>query len=168
MGRLYGGDHMENWQLTLVILVSVFVGALIPLFIVMAMAFGRAGREIVEIGARLKRTLNQFEIISDRVEVLSRGFKGGETNIADLLTSVGHLASGLERNMKMINIFSTILASMGTAIAAFVKTRSPVKETGNPPTPDVSEAPENGVPPFSSAVTPEATPEATNDAHEHG
>jgi hypothetical protein len=135
---------MENWQLTLVILVSVFVGALIPLLVMTTIAIYRAGREIAEIGTRLKRTLNQFEIISDRVEMLSRGFKGGETNIADFLTSVGNLANGLERNMKIINIFSTIIASVGTAIAAFLKTRFPKEETGNPLAPDGVEVPENG------------------------
>jgi len=144
---------MENWQLTLVILASVFVGALIPLLIMIAIAFHRAGREIAEIGARLTRTLTQFETISDRVEMLSRGFKGGETNIADLLTSVGDLARGLERNMKIINIFSAIMASIGPAIAAFVKTRFPVEETGKPITP----APENGPPPSPSAVSPGTT-----------
>jgi len=151
---------MENWQLTLVILASVFVGALIPLFIMIAIAFYRAGREIAEIGARLKRTLTQVEIISDRVEILSRGFKGGETNIADLLASVGHLAHGLERNTKIINIVSTIMASVGTAIAAFVKTQYPAEETGKPLTPDVAAVPENGPPPSPSAVSPETTQDA--------
>jgi len=141
---------MENWQLTLVILASVFVGALIPLFIMIAIAFYRAGREMAEIGARLTRTLTQVETVSDRVEVLSRGFKGGETNIADLLTSVGDLARGLERNMKIINIFSAIMASVGPAIAAYVKTRFPAEETGKSLTPDVTAVPGNGSPPSPS------------------
>ena len=145
---------MENWQLTLVILASVFVGALIPMLIMIAIAFYRAGREIAEIGARLTRTLTQLETISDRVEMLSRGFKGGETNIADLLTSVGDLARGLERNMKIINIFSAIMASVGPAIAAFLKTRFPAEETGKPLTPDVIAVPENGPPPPPSDVSP--------------
>ena len=145
---------MENWQLTLIILASVFVGALIPLLIMITIAFYRAGREIAEIGARLTQTVTQFEIVSDRVEVLSRGFKGGETNIADLLTSVGNLARGLERNMKIINIFSAIMASVGPAVAALVKTRFPEEETGKPLAPDVVAVPEDGPPPSASAVAP--------------
>jgi hypothetical protein len=151
---------MENWQLTLVILASVLVGALIPLLVMVAIASYRAGREIAEIGARLKRTLTQVEIISDRVEILSRGFKGGETDIADLLTSVGHVARGLEQNMKFINIFSTIMASVGTAISAWVKTRLPVDETGMPLTPAVTKVPENGSSPSPSAVSPGETMDA--------
>jgi hypothetical protein len=152
---------MESWQLTLVILASVFIGALIPMLVMGAIALYRAGRQIAEIGGRLKRTLTQCELISDRVEVLSRGFKGGETNIADLLTSVGAVARGLERNMKMINIFSAIVASVGTAIAAFVKTRSPVEQTVEPHTPEVHEVPEDGPPPSPSAESPSATTDAS-------
>ena len=114
---------MENWQLTLVILASVLVGALIPLLIKMAISFHRAAKEIAEIGGQVRRTLSRIEIISDRVEVLSRGLEGGETSLAEILATVGHVARGLERNMKIIDVISTILASAGAAVAAFVKTR---------------------------------------------
>jgi hypothetical protein len=148
---------VENWQLTWVILASVFVGALIPLLVMITIAFYRAGREIAEIGAQMKRTLTRVETISDRVEILSRGFKGGEKDIADLLTSVGHVARGLEQNIKFINISSTIMASVATAVSAFVKTRFPAQEIGMPLTPPVTKAPENGASPSPAAVTPEAT-----------
>lgn len=113
---------MENWQLTVVILVSVLVGALIPLLIMVAAAVHRAGKEIAEIGVRLRGTLTQVESIAERVDVLSRGFEGGETKIADLLTSVGHLAKSLEQNMKAVNVIAAVAASVGAGIGAFVKT----------------------------------------------
>ena len=125
---------MENWQLTLVILAAVFTGVLIPLLFMMTRAFYRAGREISQIGERLIRLLDQIEIISGRVEVLTRGFKGGETEIADLLRSAGNLSRGIERNMKIINILSTFLTSVGSTAIAFFKHRSPsekVPETTN-------------------------------------
>jgi hypothetical protein len=133
---------MENWQLTLVILASVFVGSLIPLFVMTARALYRAGRELAEISGQLKRTLSKIELISFRAEVLSRGFEGKETAISDLLESFGHLAHGIERNMKIVNLFSTIVTSLGMVIAAFFKARVPVKETEKPLTPDdVEESP---------------------------
>lgn len=151
---------MENWQLIWVISGSIFVGALIPLFTMIAIAFYRAGREIAEIGAQMRRTLTQVEIISDRIEVLSRGFKGGEKDISDLLTSVGHVARGLEQNMKYINIFSTVMASVGAAVSAFAKTRFPTEETAKPFTPAFTKVPDNGPSPSPSAVSPEATMDA--------
>ena len=80
----------------------MLVGALIPLLIKMAIAFHRAAQEITEIGAQLRRTLDRIELIADRVELMSRG---------------------LERNMKIVDVISTVLASAGAAVAAFVKTR---------------------------------------------
>jgi hypothetical protein len=137
---------MANWQLTMVILASVLIGTLIPLLIMITIAFYRAGREIAEIGARLTRTLTKVETISDRVEVLSGGLKGGETNIADLLAAVGNLARGLEQNMKIINIISTIMSSVGPAIASYIKARYPVEESGTHSKPHSTIIPGNGKP----------------------
>ena len=123
---------MENWQLAVVILASVIVGGLIPVIIMVALAHYRAAREIAETGAHLRRSLAKLDVISDRAEVLSRGFKGGEEKIADLLTSVGHLADGIERNMNAINAVSTIVGSLGTAVAAYFNSRSQAGD-GEPP-----------------------------------
>jgi hypothetical protein len=125
---------MENWQLTLIILAAVFMGALIPLLFIMTRAFYRAGKEISQIGERLIKLLDQMEIISGRVEVITRGFKDGETEIADLLRSAGNLSRGIERNMKIINILSTFLTSVGSTAIAFFKQKIPsgkVQETTN-------------------------------------
>ena len=128
---------MENWQVAVVILVSVLLGALIPLLVLMATAIHRAGKEIAEIGARLRGTLTQVESIAERVDVLSRGFEGGETKIADLLTSVGHLAKSLEQNMKAVNVVAAVTASVAAGIGAFVKTSQ------KPPVPDAQAQPES-------------------------
>ncbi|HPS31260.1 MAG TPA: hypothetical protein PLZ43_13460 [bacterium] len=110
---------MENWQLTLVILAAVFTGAMIPMLFMMTRAFYRAGREISQTGERLVKLLDQVEIITGRVEVITRGFKDGETDIADLLKSAGNLSRGIERNIKIINFLSTFLTSAGSAAIAF-------------------------------------------------
>ena len=137
---------MENWQLTLIILASVVVGALIPLLVKLGITIHRAGKEIAEIGAQMKRTMVHVEVISERVEVLSSGFKGGETDIADLLKTVGHIAQGLEKNMKTVNMLSAIVTTVGTAIGAFVKARFPAEETNTSGASALAGAPGNGAP----------------------
>ena len=122
-----------------------------------AVALYRAGGAIAETATQLKRTLTQVEVISDRVEVLTRGFKGGETSIADLLASVGHLAQSLERNMKIVNVVSAIIASIGTAIAAFVSTRPPVDEAGQAHPPDIATVTGEKPSPSPSTVSSEAS-----------
>jgi len=113
---------MGNWQLIGVVLASVLVGAFIPLFIIQGIVLYRVSREIVDLGKRLKPSLNQIQIISDRLEALSRGFDGGAQSIAELLAAMGSLARGLERNMNIINISSAVMAAAGPAIAAFIRT----------------------------------------------
>ena len=58
---------MENWQLALVILAAVLVGASIPVFVMLFSALNRAGKEIADIGKRLRPTLSHLEVISERV-----------------------------------------------------------------------------------------------------
>ena len=113
---------MENGQLAVVILASVLIGGLIPVLIMLYITLYRMGKEITEIGKKLGPTLDRVQLISERVEVLSRGLEGGEKDIADLLAAMGSLAHGLDRNMKMVSLFSTGLAVAGPAVSAFVKT----------------------------------------------
>ena len=116
------GHDLENWQLALIILGAVFIGALIPVFILLSLALYRAGREIAEMGRQLGPTLMQIQVISNRVETMSRGLDGGEKRVADFLAALGVLTRGLERNVQLINVSSAILAAIGPAAAAFVKT----------------------------------------------
>jgi len=151
---------MENWQLALVILVAVLVGASIPAFILMFSVLYRAGKEIAEIGKRLRPTLSRIEIISERVETLSRGLEGGEKNIADLLAATGELARGLERNMKIINISAALIASVGPAVAAFVRTMRQPNEPESPHTGDACACAGDDRPRSSSSASTEPTQEA--------
>jgi hypothetical protein len=123
---------MENWQLALIILAAVLVGAAIPVFIMACRAFYRAGKEISQIGERLMNLLSSAEIITDRFEVMTRGIKEGETDIADLIKSAGNLSRGINRNMKIINIFSTFLLSAGAAVTGFIKNKIPPEEATEP------------------------------------
>jgi uncharacterized protein YoxC len=156
---LASGMDMENWQLALVILVAVVVGALVPVLIMLSLTLHRAGKEITEIGKQLRPTLSQIQIISDRVETLSRGFEGGEQSIAELLAVVGDLAHGLERNMKIINFSSAIIAAVGPAVAAFIRTMSQPKEPDNPSENDGPPRPGDDQPSSSSSESTEPTQE---------
>jgi hypothetical protein len=112
---------METWQVVLVVLASALAGALLPAFLMLALALFRAARRIESLGDQLEPTLAKVQIIATRVETLSRGLEGGEKNVADLLSVIGDLAHGVERNLRMINAASAILAAAAPAVAAFVQ-----------------------------------------------
>jgi hypothetical protein len=113
---------MASWQLVLVILTAVLVGAVIPVALGLSIVLYRAAREITALGKRLTPALEQTRTVLDRVEMLSRGLKGGEKDVADLLGAIGVLSRGLERNAKIFDISSAVLAAVGPAVAAFVTT----------------------------------------------
>jgi hypothetical protein len=123
---------METWQVVLVVLASVLVGALMPALLMLSMALFRAARRIESLGDQLAPTLAKVEVIATRVETLSRGLEGGEKNIADLLSVIGELAHGVERNLRMINAASAVLAAAAPAVAAFVQAmRAPADVEGH-------------------------------------
>ena len=111
---------MENWQLTLIVLGAVIVGASIPVFIMLWLALFRASREMAEFGRQLAPTLAQIQTISTRVEIVSRGLEGGETRIAEFLAAIGALTGGLERNMKLLNFSTAMVAAAGPVLASLV------------------------------------------------
>lgn len=115
---------MENWQLALVVLAAVLVGALLPALILVSLAMQRAAREVTAIGAQLQRSLAQVEVVAARVEVVSRGLAGGEQSLSAMVAAVGQVAHGLEQNMRLVNGVSAVMAAVGPAISAYFKARS--------------------------------------------
>lgn len=112
---------MENAHLLLVILASVVFGALIPIVALLCVVLYRAGREITATSRLLAPTLVNVQAISERVETLSRGLEGGEKRVADLLAALGERAQGMDRNMQLIQVATTVLAAAAPAIGAFVQ-----------------------------------------------
>jgi hypothetical protein len=147
---------MEHWQLAVILLAAVLVGALIPACIALAMGLSKAGKEITELGKQLKPTLGQLQLISARVERLSRGFDGGEKNIAEMLGTVGDLSHVVQRNMKLFHLSSTVVAAMGPAIAAFIATMTQPAEAEEQPPNDQSADPDPDLPRASSGPTTQA------------
>jgi hypothetical protein len=119
---------MENWQLALLILGAVLTGALAHVLLLLGLALFKAGRNITEMGRQITPTLRNMQIISDRMEVLTRGLEGGDKRVAELLEAMGSLSQGIERNTKLLNLSGAIAAAVGPAVSAFVQTmRQPVE-----------------------------------------
>lgn len=112
---------METLQLVIVVLASVVVGALIPIIVMLCVALHRAGREITATSRLLAPTLVNLRAISERVEALSRGLEGGEKRVAELMSALGERAQGMERNMQLVQVATTVIAAAVPAIGAFIE-----------------------------------------------
>jgi uncharacterized protein YoxC len=115
---------MDNWELTSMILAAVLVGALVPACVAVALAVLGASKEFTALCRQLRPTVDEVQLITQRVEKMSRGLNGGEKKLADLLTTVGEVTEGVHRSMRLLHIASAVAASVGPAVAAFIKTMS--------------------------------------------
>ena len=115
---------METWQLAVVILCAVLVGALLPALVALTAALRRVTDQAVRLAQAAEPTLQHAARIAERTERLSRGLEGGEKNVAALLAAMGELARSMERNAKVLNVASALAIALGPAAAAFVKTLS--------------------------------------------
>ena len=107
---------------------------------------------LAEAGRSLSRTLVHVELVSARVEVLSRGLEGGDARVAEILASVAHLAQGVERNLGTMNMQSTVVTSIGAVVAAGIRARF---GGDDPPAPPAGSGDGCGIgPPASGGVDP--------------
>ncbi len=121
---------MEAWQLTLLILMAVLVGALLPALVLLTLALQRAASTIHSVGVQLTATLDQVQVIAERVEKLSRGLEGSENDVAHLMSALNSMAHTVERNAKVLDLATLVAASAGPAVAAFIKVMRGPDEPG--------------------------------------
>jgi len=109
---------MAHWQLTLIILASILVGALIPLLISLATTLAAVRRQLESTGQRLDATLDQAQETLARVNRLSRGLDGGERQLEGLKNMVGDLTETLGKVNGLVKMGLAVGAAVGPAIAA--------------------------------------------------
>ncbi len=114
---------MESWQVSLLIIFSMLVGALIPIMVMIFLTLWRAYKRLSLLVERLGPTIEQVQIIAQRVEVMSRGLEGQERNVADVVEVSGELARRVERYMSLVSVASTVMAAVVPAVTAFIRAR---------------------------------------------
>ena len=112
---------MEIWQLIIMVLVSVLVGALLPLFLMLTATLAAVRQRITENGTRFDDTMNRIHAVSERLEMASRGLEGSEDDIARFVQAVGSLTDRLTQAEKSVKMAASIGSAVGPAIAAFVE-----------------------------------------------
>lgn len=125
---------MPNWQLAVLLLTAVFVGALLPVMFQLAATLRDARQRIRATGERVDRALDQSQESIRRVNELLRGAEGREHRISELLDSVGELAEVVHSVANATRTASVIGAAAGPAIASAVQA---FRETMHEPYPDM-------------------------------
>lgn len=120
---------METWQVTVVILVSMLTGALMPVLVMILVTAVRAYRKVTKLTTELEPTLERIKLIAARVEVISRALEGREKNLAEILEVGGQLANRVERNMGAIGIASSVMAAVVPAVSAYLRAKREAEAT---------------------------------------
>jgi uncharacterized protein YoxC len=148
---------MANWQLTLIILASILVGALIPLLVSVVFTLQAVRRQLESTGQRLDATLDQAQETLARVNRLSRGLDGGERQLEGLKNMVGDLTETLGKVNGLVKMGLAVGAAVGPALAALMtRFTSRGAAPAAPAEPAVADAPEVGA---AAADAPSPTPE---------
>jgi uncharacterized protein YoxC len=109
---------MAPWQLTLIILASILVGAIIPLLVSVAFTLQAVRRQLDSTGRRLDATLDEAQETLARVNRISRGLDGGERQLEGLKYMVGDLTDTLGKINGLVKLALTVGAAVGPALAA--------------------------------------------------
>ncbi|MDX9720180.1 MAG: hypothetical protein RBU37_05505 [Myxococcota bacterium] len=115
---------MESWQVTLLILFSMLLGALIPIMVMIFLTLFRTYKRIAQFTEQMQPTVKQLQLVAERAELLSRGLEGSEAKLAQILDTTSKLAERVERNMSLIGIASSVAAVVGPAVSAFMASRN--------------------------------------------
>lgn len=111
---------METWELTIVVLASVLVGALLPVLFVLTSTLVAVRRRISENATRFDETLERFHVVAGRLESASRGLEGNDAAVVRLVQASGSLADRLAQAEKTVKVATAFGNAIGPAVAAFV------------------------------------------------
>jgi hypothetical protein len=112
---------MENWQLAIVLLLAVLVGALIPVLFQLASLMREAKHRLRTTGRRLDDALEEIRMTLTRINRVTSGLDGSEHEIAGLVDTFGELNQVLRNLTTTAKVASAAGAAIGPAIAAAVR-----------------------------------------------
>lgn len=130
---------MENWQLALVTLSALLVGALIPMLLQLRSSLHRIELDLHATAGRLAPALEDVRAITHRLRLVADGLEGRERDVGELVQSAGDLARTLERLRHTTQVATAVATAVAAGIQAFRATRTATADDEGAP--DVAGAP---------------------------
>lgn len=133
---------MENWQLALVTLSALLVGALIPMLLQLRSSLHRIEVDFHATAGRLAPALEDVRATAHRLRLVADGLEGRERDVGDLVESAGDLARTIDRLRHTTQVATAVAAAVAAGIRAFRATHSTIASDDGAP--DVAAAPAPG------------------------
>jgi ABC-type transporter Mla subunit MlaD len=112
---------LNAWQVGLLVLIAVFIGAAIPALVQLRATLRTIQETVKATGPALSTTLSKLEIGADRIEKLTRGFDGGDREVAGLVKRLEEINAILARLSRAGWVATSIGAAVGPAVSAAVR-----------------------------------------------
>lgn len=106
---------MQNWQVALLVVSALLVGALIPL----AWQAWQILRRFAALGERLEPVVADAGATAKRLERMTAGFEGREQSVSELAESMGELVTSLNRLRDTTRTATAVGAAVAAAVRAF-------------------------------------------------
>lgn len=138
---------MENWQLALIILVAVFVGACIPALVQLLLTLRTANslmrdgeRAVRETGRNFQQAMREVTLLAHNVNRASSTVELGAEQVKSLFEAVGSLTEWVLTLRKVLSVFSAVGATLAPAVgeairAAHENSEAEVEADAFPPPP---------------------------------
>ena len=136
---------MQSWQVVVVALVAVLVGATVPVLLQLRSTLKQMERRMRFTGRKLDRTLDDFRVAVGQVNRLGAGLEGGEQKFSDLVDALSSFAQTLNRLRGTVAVASAAGAALGPALTAFLQgMRQPAPTAQGVVTEEGEDVPGNG------------------------
>ena len=123
---------MQNWQLVVVVVLAVLVGAALPALVQLWLTLRTARSVLTESALRWDRALAEVTGTASRIGHVAGELDGSVKRVEILLTATSDLAGSLQSLTDKIRVASAIGAAVGPAVAAAVHAfRAPADGASN-------------------------------------
>lgn len=110
---------MTNWQLAIVVLLALLVGAFFPVLLQVRSTLRALERQLVS--KRLEETLSDLHVAARGFRVLGQQLEAGERQVADVLQAVQELGQTVRGVRESVKVVSALGAALGPAVAAAIR-----------------------------------------------
>lgn len=114
---------MENWQVILIVLFSVFVGGCIPVLVMAGVTLMSLRRQTAALGKKADEVLDDVQVIARRIRSFTRGIEGEENTLREVVSSLGGLSAVL-KHQKPVDWTNLVVSVLLPAAVAFFRTLS--------------------------------------------
>ena len=115
---------MEGWQVVVVILAAVLVGALLPVLFQVYATLRAIRTNVERLGPRVENTLGEVHEVTERVNRTTAGIEEGVDQMRAVVSKAGEVTKSFHKIRRSLRTGAAVGGAVGPAIVAAVRALS--------------------------------------------